>query len=284
MMRGLEHRASEKGGVRAVTRNLPIGGEVPAEENLLQRVRAEAGQAWTIAVKDVRVYYLTPPMIMFGLLMPFFMFFSFSVGRGLTAETSIARLLAMTTFFTASSVGPVVLPMERRVRTFDRLLVAPVSLATVLLGKSLVGTFFGLVVALVPLVVGLAVFQASVAQPALLAAGLVLSSLAFSGLGILFASVPTESPGAVMMPSTLVRWPLMFISGIFVPLPDMAPWARAVSYVSPLTYAQDLFDHAVLGVGAQSLALDLVALPVCLLLFLVPALKLHDLARRLGRS
>lgn len=252
------------------------------DEGPLKRVLAEAEQAWVIAVKDVRVYYLQPPMIMFGLIMPFFIFFSFSVGRGLDPATSVARLLAMTTFFTASSAGPVILPLERRTRTYDRLLVAPVSPVTVLLGKSLVGTFFGIVVALVPLLLGLAFFRTAVTDPVLLAVGLIGGSLAFSALGILFASTPTQSPGAIMMPSTLLRWPLLFISGIFVPLPDMAPWARVLSFVSPLTYTQDLFNHALLGSGAQSLALDLVALPVCLVLFLISALRLHDLGRRRG--
>ena len=252
------------------------------EESITHRIWAEIGQGLTIAIKDVRVYYLQPPMIMFGLLMPFFMFFSFSIGRGLGADTSVARLLALTTFFTASSAGPVILPMERRIRTFDRLLVAPVSLVTVLLGKSLVGMIFGLAVSMIPLLAGLTIFRIVVTDPLLLAVGLLGGSLAFSILGVLFASVPAESPGAIMMPSTLVRWPLLFISGIFIPLEEMAPWARAVSYLSPLTYTQDLLNYAILGNGAQSLTLDLVALLLAVVVLLVPTLKLHDLSRRLG--
>ena len=251
-------------------------------ESPMQRVVAEAYQAWTIAVKDVRVYYLTPPMIMFGLIMPFFIFFSFSVGRGLPPESSVARLLALTTFFTASSAGPVILPLERRTRTFDRLLVAPLSLVTVLLGKTLVGAFFGINVAMVPLLVCLALFRFAIADPFLLAAGVVGGTLAFSAMGLLFATIPTQSVGAIMMPSTLLRWPLLFISGIFVPLQEMDPWTRAVSFLSPLTYSQDLLNHAVLGRGAQSLALDLIALLVCLSLFLAVGLKLLDLGRRRG--
>lgn len=253
-----------------------------SEEGPLRRLWAEAGQGLAIAIKDTRAYYLQPPMIMFGLLMPFFMFFSFSIGRGLGPEISVAKLLAMTTFFTASSAGPVILPLERRIRTFDRLLVAPVSLVTVLLGKSLVGTFFGLAVAMVPLLVGAIIYRISVADPLLMLIGLVGGALAFSGLGILFASVPAESPGAIMMPSTLVRWPLLFISGIFIPLQDMDTLVRAVSYISPLTYTQDLLNHAVLGAGVQSLVIDLLALPLSLVVFLVPALNLLDLGLKSG--
>jgi ABC-2 type transport system permease protein len=252
------------------------------EQGLWERIGDELAQAWAIAVKDVRVYYLTPPMIMFGLLMPFFMFFSFSVKREMGPEMGVARLLALTTFFTASSAGPVIIPLERRVRTFDRLLAAPVSLATVLLGKALVGVFFGLAVSLVPLAAGSLIWQVRVAVPELLVAGLLLSSIAFSTLGILFASVPAQSPGSIMMPSTLLRWPLLFISGVFIPLEQMSPWARAVSYLSPLTYAQDLMNHAVMGAGAQGVALDLAVLPLSLFLFMIPALKLHNRSRRLG--
>jgi len=251
-------------------------------KSLLARLGDELAQAWAILIKDMRVYYLTPPMLMWGLLMPFFMFFSFSVRRGMVPQIGLARLLAMTTFFTASSAGPVIIPLERRSRTYDRLLIAPMSLVTLLVGKSLVGACFALAASLVPLAAGLAFFRVGIADPLLLLVSVILSAGVFSTLGILSASGSTQSPGQVMMPSTLLRWPLLFISGIFIPLEQMAPWVRAVSYLSPLTYAQDLLNHAMLGRGAQSLLLDLVVLPCLMVLFLVPALKLHDRSRRLG--
>jgi ABC-2 type transport system permease protein len=246
------------------------------------RLRDELAQAWAVAVKDVRVYYLTPPMIMFGLLLPFFLFFSFSVKREVGAEVGLARLLALTTFFTASSAGPVIIPMERRTGTYDRLLAAPMALATLLLGKTLVGAFFAILVSVVPLLVGVLVLEATVAQVGLLLAGVGLASLAFSAFGLVFASIPTRSVGSIMMPSTLVRWPLLFISGIFIPLGEMAPWARALSYFSPLTYAQDLMNHAVLGRGHLSPWLDLALLPLLLVAFLIPAARLHHRSRVLG--
>jgi ABC-2 type transport system permease protein len=251
-------------------------------DSLLARIGDEMTQAWAIAVKDVRVYYLTPPMIMMGLLMPFFMFFSFSVKRGLGPEAGVARLLALTTFFTASSAGPVIIPIERQMRTYDRLLAAPVSLITILLGKGLVGIFFGIVTSLTSLLIGLLVWRVTIATPWLLLGGLLLSTAAFSALGLLFASVPGQTVGNILMPSTLLRWPLLFISGVFIPLEEMSAWARILSYLSPLTYTQDLMNHAVLGAGAQGPVLDLVMLPLCLLLFLFPALKLHDRSRKLG--
>jgi ABC-2 type transport system permease protein len=248
----------------------------------LKRLGDEVAQAWTVAVKDVRVYYFTPPMIMFGLLLPFFLFFSFSIKRSVPPEVGVARLLALTSFFTASSAGPVIIPLERRVGTYDRLLAAPMSLATLLLGKALVGTFFAVLVSVVPLLVGVFWLRVPIADVGLLVVGLPLSSLAFSAFGLLFASLPARSVGSIMMPSTLIRWPLLFISGVFVPLAEMAPWARVLSYLSPLTYTQDLMNHAVPDLGYLSPWLDLALLPLLTLGFLAVAARLHHRSRVVG--
>ena len=249
----------------------------------LQRIQDELAQAWAIVAKDVKVYYLRPGMIMFGFLMPFFMFFSFSVRREMEASQAVARLLALTTFFTAAAAGPFIIPLERRLGTYDRLLAAPMSLLTLLLGKTAVGAFFAIMVSTFALLVGVTAFGATVAHPGLLLAGVLLGAFAFSALGLIFGSIPTRNPGDVQMPSTLLRWGLLFVSGVFIPLEEMAPAARAVAYLSPLTYAQDLMNHAVPGKGLLSPWLDLTVLLMAGVLFLVPSLALHRRARRLGR-
>jgi len=255
------------------------------KDGWLQRVQDELAQAWAVAVKDVRVYYLTPPMIMFGLLLPFFLFFTFSIKREVGMEVGLARLLALTTFFTASSAGPVIVPMERRTGTYGRLLAAPMSLVTLLLGKTLVGAFFAIGVSMAPLLVGLLGLQVTLANAWLLFVTIVFASLTFSAFGLLFGSIPTSSAtavGSIMMPSTLVRWPMLFISGIFIPLGEMAPWVRAVAHLSPLTYGQDLMNHAVMGMGLLNPWLDLTLLLVSGILFLVLSVWMHRRSRRLG--
>jgi ABC-2 type transport system permease protein len=247
-----------------------------------QRLKDELAQVWAIAVKDIRVYYLQPPMIMFGLILPFFLFFSFSIKRNIGPEAGIAQLLAMTTFFTASSAGPVIIPLERRMGTYDRLLAAPMSLATLLIGQTLVGAFFAFVASVAPLLVGVLWLHITISNTALLLTGLLLASLAFSAFGLVFGSIPVQSVGSIMMPSTLIRWPLLFISGIFIPLSEMAPWARALAYLSPLTYAQDVINYAVLGAGYLNRWLDLGLLLVLLAVFLIPAARLHHRSRVLG--
>jgi len=84
--------------------------------------------AWAIAVKDMRTYYTKPPSLMFGILFPFSLFLSFSIGRNMPLATQIPILISQTLFFASSSIGPVVIPMERANQTFDRFLTSPVSL------------------------------------------------------------------------------------------------------------------------------------------------------------
>ena len=249
---------------------------------LWQRLSDEITLAWTVTLKDMKVYYLRPGMVMFGLMMPFFMFFSFSVRREIAAAEGLARLLALTVFFTAAAAGPFIIPLERRLGTYDRLLVAPMSLITLLLGKTAVGAIFAIVVASVSAVVGTIVFGTGIAQPGLLIAGILVGSFSFSTLGIIFGSIPTRNPGEVQMPSTLLRWGLLFISGVFIPLAEMSAPARYVSYISPLTYAQDLMNHAVLGIGLINPWLDLFVLLLTVVIFLLPSYKLHQRGRVLG--
>lgn len=247
------------------------------------RIRNEFAQAWTVALKDVRVYYLSPGMIMFGFLMPFFMFFSFSVRREVGAAEGVARLLALTVFFTAAAAGPFIIPTERRIGTYDRLLAAPMSLLTLLLGKTAVGAFFAIAVSGISLLAGVLLFGATILQPGLLVAGVLLGAFSFSALGLAFGSFPTTNPGDVQMPSTLLRWGLLFISGVFIPLGEMAPVAQAIAYLSPLTYAQDLMNHAVLGSGLLNSWLDLSMLALSGALLLWSSIKMHQRARILGR-
>jgi ABC-type polysaccharide/polyol phosphate export permease len=65
-------------------------------------------------------------------------------------------------------------------------------------------------------------------------------------------------------------------------LPEMAPLARAVAYLSPLTYIQDLMNHAVLRAGLLPPWLDLIPLLVSGLLFLLVSMRMHERSRRLG--
>jgi ABC-2 type transport system permease protein len=240
----------------------------------------EIKRSWAITLNDMRVYYLRPPSLMFGILFPLALFFSFSVGRNMPFENIIPVLIAQTVFWASSSIGPASIPMERRMRTFERFLSAPVSLSSVLWGKAMGGVIFGIGVTSLSAGIGILWSGQNPANLLTLLLDVVLSSLAFSALGILFASIPTESPGEIIMPFNFVRIPLMFVSGMFIPLSELPDLAVYAALLSPLTHTLDL---ARLGMGGFSYfgwQVNLLLLIIWTIVFMVIGRYFHKVQMR----
>lgn len=206
--------------------------------------RHQLRAALVIVRKNALLYYLKAPVLIFGVLFPVFFFLAFKMGRPIPIAQVVPGMIAMALWFTASAVGPLVTPWERQARTYERLIAAPVSLSAILAGDVLSGLIFGLGLSIVPIALGLALTDAALASPLLLLAGIGLGAASFAAMGVLLASPPVKGPASVMLLSNLVRLPLLFISGIFVPIAAMPGWARWLAPASPLSYAGDLIRGA----------------------------------------
>ncbi len=196
--------------------------------------------ALVIVKKNALLYYLKPPVLIFGVLFPIFFFLAFKMGRPIPPENIVPGMVAMALWFTASAVGPLVTPWERRAKTYERLISTPVSIRTILAGDVISGFIFGGCLSVVPIVLGLAMTDACIVSAGELVGGIVLGALSFASLGVLLAAPPASSPSNIMLLSNLVRLPLLFVSGIFLPISRMPAWARCIAPVSPLSYAGDL--------------------------------------------
>jgi len=245
------------------------------------RGRNDLFRAWAIARKDIRIYYLKPPVIIFGTLMPLFMFLAFMVRRNMDAAALIPGLMAMTAFFASSTVTSATIPWEKGQGTYNRLLVAPLSLFAVIMGKAMAGLLFGLLVSLVPLIIGIAVFGMEVRHPWLLPGALLVSVCSFASLGVLLASAPSRNVGDVMMLGNVIRLPLVFVSGIFIPLQDLPSWARGIAFASPLTYCNNLMHGSISGDSYLPAPVAFVALLGFWAAFLLAGVKLHEIGKRL---
>jgi len=224
--------------------------------------------------KNIRIYYTKAPVMIFGLLFPLFMFLSFYLGRKVDLYFFFPGLLAMSLFFTASSVGPLITPWEKQAGTFERLLSFPVSINTIILGDILAGMIFGIIINIIVLVVGLLFFNYSI-NILFLFFGILLASFCFSSLGVLLASPSVRSPSHIMMFSSLVRFPLIFISGIFIPLENLRGIARGLSYLSPITYLVDIFNFGFKGKSDISLIIDFIALFMFSIIFIFLSNRFH---------
>ena len=198
---------------------------------------------WAVTLKDINIYYLKAPVLIYGLIFPCFLFLAFFLGRGAPFTSLLPVVVALAIFFTSSSVGPIIIPWETRLRTLERLISCPVSLEFVLLGDVLAGFLFGTGITLVLLFVSIPFVGVGLKSLVILTAGITLSSFCFSSLGILFSSPATDNPSNIMMLANLVRLPLIFISGTFIPVDKLPALGRLIARFSPLTYTVDILRY-----------------------------------------
>jgi ABC-2 type transport system permease protein len=238
-------------------------------------VLQQARRSLAIAHKDIRIYYSKGPVIIFGVFFPVFLFLAFTIGRHLSVDFMIAGLLGMVLFFTATSISPIVVPWEAQARTLERLMSCPVRIETIIIGDILASFAFGLAISLVTIILGLSL-GITISSPFIFALAVILAALCFASLGTVFSIPPTNMPSTVNMIAAVVKFPVVFISGIFIPLDELPAWGQAVAYISPLTYFTDIARYSIQGRGHLPIAIDLLVLLAFAAVFLAVGMKLHQ--------
>ena len=212
-----------------------------------------------IALKDTKAYYFKPPNISWGILFPFAFVLAFAIRNPVDVRSLIPGLVALTILFSTSSMEATVIVFERRIGSLERLLLAPLRQPALLAGKLLGGMTFGLAVTLVVLVVSLAIFGAAGINWLMLFLALLLSATAFSGLGA-FISVAVREIFEAQTLANFIRFPMMFLGGVFVPVDSLPPGLQAIARLLPLTYSVEALRAALSGGPWTIAALDLVVL------------------------
>jgi ABC-2 type transport system permease protein len=212
-----------------------------------------------IALKDLKAYYFKAPNISWGILFPFAFILAFAIRNPGDLRALVPGLLALTVLFGTSSMEAIVIVFERRIGSLERLFLAPVRLPALLAGKLLGGMAFGLTVTLVVLVISLAVFGAGGTNWLLLVLALLFSATAFSAMGA-FVSVAVREVFEAQTLANFIRFPMMFLGGMFVPLDAMPGWLQILERFLPLTYAVEALRAALSGGAGSTAWLDLGAL------------------------
>ncbi len=226
-----------------------------------------------IAKKDLSIYYLRAPVMIQGLLIPAFLFISFSFKRSIPLELLITGLLGMALFFAVSAITPVIAPWETKMKTFERLASSPIALWAILLGDIMASALFGLfIVFFIALVSVLVLGWEIITWP--LVVGTIVAAFCFSSLGVLISARPTDNPSDVMLIATLLKFPLIFISGVFVPIAEMGSF-RILSFLSPLTYYTDLARYSIQGASEFSPIFNLIVIFFFMVVFSTVAFLWH---------
>ena len=227
---------------------------------------------WNILAKDMRTYYLKPPNISWGLLFPLVWIGMFFVRSGLGIEqlpNLLPGLVGLSILFGTTSVLAVTVTFEKRGRSFERLLLAPISLETLMLAKTTGAILFGVVNAFVPLVVAPLLMDLSGVDWVTLIPAVVLIAVSSTFLG-LFIAVSVSEVFEAQTFSNFFRFPMIFLCGLFFPIEKLPVFLRPLSYVLPLTYGVDILHGSMHRPAHLSTGVDFLVLAAfCALLFAV---------------
>ncbi|MHA1440001.1 MAG: ABC transporter permease [Promethearchaeota archaeon] len=211
-------------------------------------IKESINRIWILSKKNISLYIKRGPVLIFGLLFPFFMTLSWIIGREISLNQVFVGIISMTSFFTATAISPVVLPIETREKSLERLLCSPISLNEILFGIILASTIYSLIITSIITIVFLLIFSisfSSINLIFLLFLGIGLMAVLGSFLGLVVASNPTDMTSNVMILMNLVKFPLLFISGIFIPLEDLPQNLVFLSFLSPITFLTDMLRYCI---------------------------------------
>ena len=112
---------------------------------------------WNILKKDIQNYYLKPPNISWGIIFPLswtlMQLIRSSGGMNISdIRGMLPGLMAMSVLFGTTSMLAVTITFERKGRSFERLLLAPISLSTLVIAKLSGAILFGIFNAFVPVI------------------------------------------------------------------------------------------------------------------------------------
>lgn len=202
---------------------------------------------WSILIKDVRAYYLKPPNVSWGIIFPFAwtaMFF-IKTGSSLGDLSSVLPgVMAVSILFGTTSMLAVTITFEKKGRSFDRLLLAPISLEMLMLAKTLGVIAFGVVNAFVPVIMASFFIDLSGVSwlPLLSSVFLIAVSSTFLGL---FIAVSVSEVFEAQTFSNFFRFPMIFLCGLFFPIEKLPVFLRPLSYMFPLSYGVDILRGAI---------------------------------------
>jgi len=218
-------------------------------------------QSIYIAENDLRQSFKSVRHVVWSLLFPIFMMFTFGFREsvsGLGISSLVPGIVGMTAMF-GSINETMSIVWDKSLGVFDRILAAPVSSTSIIVGKTIAGAVMGVISALVLLVIGSLLFNVSFANIGLAFLIVVLASFSFTGIGTIISGLASE-PREAMMLSNLLRFPMMFLGGVFFDINLMPSPLPVVARALPLTYATEGLKIAAMSGDIGTIVLDALVL------------------------
>src|SRR5690606_28927265 len=182
-------------------------------------------------------YYLKPPNISWGIIFPL----SWTLMQLIRSPGDIGLvellpgLMAMSILFGTTSMLAVTITFEKRSKSFDRLLLAPISISILVSAKILGAILFGIVNAFVPVIFAAFIVDLRGVSWGIALVAVVLIAITSALLGLLVAVSVREVFEAQTL-SNFFRFPMLFLCGLFIPIDKLPAILKPISFCLPLTY------------------------------------------------
>lgn len=209
-------------------------------------MRDEIRNITAIILKDLKAYYFKPATISWGILFPAVFILIFSLKNSADVSTLIGGLISMSIFFGSTSMTTTSIMLERRTNVFDIYYTLPVSYYGIVAGKILSGFLFGIFTSLIMLVISIFITDFKIYSALYFILWILVSSFAFSSFGVFMPLLVKEAYDA-MIYMNLIRLPLIFVSGVFLPIKELPTILKPLAYISPLTYSVDVANKVFLN-------------------------------------
>ena len=195
---------------------------------------------WNILKKDIKNYYLKPPNISWGIIFPLsWTLMQLVRSPGGSILELLPGLISMSVLFGTTSMLAVTITFERSGRSFDRLLLAPISLNLMVLAKIAGTILFGMFNACVPILFASFFVDLSAVNWGLLLLAVLMIAITSALTGLLIA-VSAKQVFEAQTFSNFFRFPMLFLCGLFIPISSLPLVLRPVSFCLPLTYGTDI--------------------------------------------
>lgn len=215
------------------------------------RTLRDSYSVWWVDLRILR--HLWPRFLITSLVSPvlYLLAFGYGLGRNIQVdgidylEFVIPGIIALTAMSTSFNAAGTKLSVDRLYyKSFDEILMSPVSLLSVVLGKGAIGVVRGLGISLCFILIGLVIASMRITPSFVLS--LLTTCAVFSFMGVLCALLCKTHQDMATYSSVLIL-PMTFLGGTFFSLNQVPEWLRVVLNILPLTHASHCLRAAALG-------------------------------------
>ncbi len=231
---------------------------------------------YAVWLREVKVFFREKERVVSAIITPLLWILIFGAGLGSTVEIQgvnyqefiFPGIVAMAVLFGSIFYGLYII-WDRKLDFLKEVLVAPVPRSAVFLGKMFGGATDVFMQACALLLIGLALGMVPSPAAVILAlASAMLIALCIVSLGLIIGA-NMKSPEGFNLVMSFVMWPMFMLSGALFPIDNIPAYLSFLIQLNPLTYGVDLLRYVILGSTNFSPILDILALLLSTLVFII---------------